>query len=271
MENITYRLDQFEGPLDLLLTLIQKNKVNINDIPVALICDQYMEYMRQAEMMDMEIASEFIVMASDLMLMKSRMLLPKAEVEEEDPRVRFANAILRYQQIKGSSKIFAARYPIYSERMEKDTDEISVDRTFVANQDMASLSAAIRRLIAYNEEIRQTASVSFSPMISTPIVPVEVKIVGIIRHIRQKGTASLEDLLMDSVSKPDMIAIFLGILELIKVGQIQICSEEESDPDSIDSPNNALHNIRTRFKYCPHPVHTPEDASANQTEIPEES
>ena len=94
---ITYRLDQFEGPLDLLLMLIQKNKVNIIDIPIALICDQYLEYLKAAQDMDMEIAGEFIVMASELMLIKSRLLLPRAEEDEKDPRADLAEALLRYQ------------------------------------------------------------------------------------------------------------------------------------------------------------------------------
>ena len=84
MESITYRLDQFEGPLDLLLTLIHKNKVNIEDIPISMICDQYMQYITEAQKMDLEIASEFIVMASDLMLIKSKLLLPREKEEEED-------------------------------------------------------------------------------------------------------------------------------------------------------------------------------------------
>ena len=75
MEAITYRLDQFEGPLDLLLNLISKNKVSIADIPIAVICDQYMEYIVEAQELNMDIASEFIVMASELILIKSKMLL----------------------------------------------------------------------------------------------------------------------------------------------------------------------------------------------------
>ncbi|MBE6662484.1 MAG: segregation/condensation protein A, partial [Ruminococcaceae bacterium] len=86
MDALTYRLDQFEGPLDLLLTLIHKNKVNIEDIPISLICDQYMQFVREAQSMDMDIAAEFIVMASELMLIKSKMLLPRDEEVEEDPR-----------------------------------------------------------------------------------------------------------------------------------------------------------------------------------------
>ena len=94
LDQITYRLDQFEGPLDLLLALIQKNKVSITDIPISLICDQYMEYLEEAQRMDLEIATEFIVMASDLMLIKSKMLLPHEEGTENDPRREIQNALL---------------------------------------------------------------------------------------------------------------------------------------------------------------------------------
>ena len=111
MESVTYRLDQFEGPLDLLLTLIQKNKVSITDIPIALICDQYMAYITEAQELDMDIASEFIVMASELMLIKSRMLLPKAEENGEDPRAPLTDALLRYQQAKEAA---AKLSPLYA-------------------------------------------------------------------------------------------------------------------------------------------------------------
>ena len=86
MEGITYKLEKFEGPLDLLLNLIHKNKVQIEDIPISLICDQYIEYIARAQELDIELAVEFLSMASELMLIKSRMLLPREVPEEEDPQ-----------------------------------------------------------------------------------------------------------------------------------------------------------------------------------------
>ena len=151
MESITYRIDLFEGPLDLLLTLIQKNKVNIEDIPISLICDQYLEYIRAAQSMDMELAGEFIVMASELMRIKSRMLLPRVEEEEKDPRAALADALLRYQQAKEAAAKMIPLYQRFSGRMVKDTDEITVDTTYVADQDITNLCVAVRRIIAANE------------------------------------------------------------------------------------------------------------------------
>ena len=240
MDALTYRLDQFEGPLDLLLTLIQKNKVSITDIPISLICDQYMEYIVNARELDMDVASEFLVMASELMLIKSKMLLPREETEEDDPRATLTDALLRYQQAKEAAAKLTPMYAYYSGRMVKDTDEISIDKTFVQDQDVTSLCAAIRRIVAYNNALEKAATTTFTPMISKPIIPVEIKIVSIIKHIEKRGVASLSDLLCDEVTLPDMIASFLGVLELIKVRKILVQENE-------DNTENALLDASTRF------------------------
>ena len=232
MEALTYRLEAFEGPLDLLLSLIQKNKVEITDIPISLICDQYMAYITEAERLDMDLASEFIVMASELMLIKSKMLLPKAEPEEEDPRAELAEALLKYQQAKAAAALLGKAYPVFSGRMVKDTDEISVDKTFVADQSVTSLCLAVRRIISYREEHPRADKVTFTPMIAKPIVPVEAKIVGILRHFEAKEKVSMTDLIEDAVSLPDMIAVFLGILELVKLRRI-VLVESDTAPGSV--------------------------------------
>ena len=227
MEEIKYRLDSFEGPLDLLLTLIQKNKVSIENIPISLICDQYMEYLNEAETLNMDIATEFLVMASELMLIKSKMLLPKVKEDEEDPRAALADALLKYAEAKEAAKKMALLYPKFSGRMEKDTDEISIDKTFVADQEVESLSAAVRRILTYNENRPVAEKNMFTPMIASPIVPVEVKIAGILSKMEKKeAPTTVMELLDDAVSLPDMIAIFLGILELIKIRRINLIEND---------------------------------------------
>ena len=246
MEALTYRLEAFEGPLDLLLSLIQKNKVEITDIPISLICDQYMAYITEAERLDMDLASEFIVMASELMLIKSKMLLPKAEPEEEDPRAGLAEALLKYQQAKAAAALFGKAYPKFSGRMVKDTDEISVDKTFVADQSVASLCLAVRRIISYREEHPRADKVTFTPMIAKPIVPVEAKIVGILRHFKTKEKVSMTSLIEDAVSLPDMIAVFLGILELVKLRRIVLVEN--------DTTVGSVYGIDTEFIMGDDPV-----------------
>ena len=226
MDAINYRLETFEGPLDLLLSLIQKNKMSIDNIQINVICEQYLEYISAAQSLDMELASEFIVMASELMLIKSKLLLPKPEEEEEDPRATLADALQKYQQAKEAAKKMALLYPRFSGRLEKDTDEISIDKTFVLDQDIEALCLAVRRIITFNENRPKVERSVFTPMISSPIVPVEVKITGILNRMRKKTVTSLKEILSDSVSLPDLIAIFLGVLELIKIRKILIHENE---------------------------------------------
>ena len=241
MDELQFKLEKFEGPLDLLLRLISKNQVDIYDIPIALIFDQYMEYIGKMKEMDMEIAGEFITMAAELMLIKSRMLLPRAENEESDPRKELSDALLRYQQAKAAATVFAPLYAFYSARMAKDTDEVSPDKEYVADQSPEAISLAVRRIIANtNADLRNSVQV-FTPMIKKPVVPVEVKIVGIIKHLGSTGgKATLGDLLDDSTSLPDMIAIFIGVLELIKVRRLIL-----DDPDS--DGGEGIHSLDTGF------------------------
>ena len=235
MAELKYKIESFdfEGPLDLLLTLIQKNKVSIQDIPISLICDQYLAYIREAQKLDLEVASEFLVMASELILIKTKMLLPRDEKsDDKDPRAELADALLKYQQAKEGAAKLKVRYETYVGRMVKDTDEISVDKTFVDDQQVTSLCAAVRRIIAYNEANDGKEKVVFTPMIAKPIVPVEAKIVGILHRMKKKEWTQIDELLSDSVSHADMIAIFLGVLELLKVRDV-LLDDEDADEHSI--------------------------------------
>ena len=108
---ISYKLDAFEGPLDLLLHLIEKNKINIYDIPIAEITEQYLEYVNHLEEEDLEIVSDFLIMAVTLLEMKAKMLLPKEEGEEEevDPREELVERLLEYKKYKKMSKLLSKK------------------------------------------------------------------------------------------------------------------------------------------------------------------
>ncbi len=262
MEALTFKLEQFDfdGPMDLLFKLIQKDKIDIRDLPIAYLCDQYLLAIAEMEQLDLDVAAEFLVMASDLMLIKSKMMLPQQEKEQEDPRADLADLLLRYQQAKAAIPTLQAMFLAHRDRIVKDTDEISIDRTYVADQQITSLCAAIRRLASYQESIRKAKRATFTPMVSSPIVPVELKIVGILHHLHEKKQVSLNDLLNDSVSLPDMIAIFLGVLELIKMHQILMV--DAPDPEEA-SP---LHSGSTRFVINDHPPAPSDSSSSDPTE-----
>lgn len=224
MEQLTYRLDQFEGPLDLLLTLISKNKMSITDIPIAIICDQYMEYINEAQRMDLDIASEFIVMASELMLIKSRMILPHEEGTENDPRREIADALLLYQQAKLAAKELQPLYDEYSSRYTKDTDEVPPEKGLPLDLDpdllIKALNAVMRRIKIAQAERTPTELVN--PLIKHKIVSVEEKIEEICELLEEQEEASLFFLLKDADSRPELVARFMGILELIKIHRITI-------------------------------------------------
>ena len=238
MESMTYKLTDFEGPLDLLLALIEKNKLNILDIPIALICDQYLEFLAEAKAMDMDIATEFLHMASQLMVWKSEMLLPHEEEGEKPPRFDLSDILIRHQHAKEAAPKLHPLYAYFSNRFVKDTDEISPDKTFVADQQVTDLLAAVRRINSYRDSM-ETAKTAFTPMVSKPIVPVEGKIVLILQTLGTFGTATLRELLEDAPSLADMIASFMGVLELIKVRKILIEESEEAE--------DSVHGEATRF------------------------
>ena len=252
MENPMYRLEQFEGPLDLLLSLIRKHKIDIYDIPIALLCDQYFAYLEAAEEAHMELASEFLVMASELMLIKSRMLLPRQAPDEPDPRMELSDALYRYAEAKAATVLFSALYAQYGSRMEKDTDEISPDRTYVMDQDPSKLPELIHKLnVIAGTPPPDEYSRAFAPMIKRPVVPVEVKIAGLVRRISKTGEASMSELLEGEASLPDLVASFMGILELLKLRRILI----DKDHDGTDG-ENAVHGRETRFLLNPDPIET---------------
>ena len=223
-EQLTYRLDQFEGPLDLLLTLISKNKVSITDIPIAMICDQYMEYIEEAQRMDLDIASEFIVMASELMLIKSKMILPHEEGTENDPRREIANALLLYQQAKLAVTKLRPLYEEYSSRFVKGTDDVPPEKGLPLNLDptlmMKALNAILKRMRIAEQERKPTDLVN--PLIKRKVVSVEEKIEEICQLLDEHEECSLFFLLKDADSRAELVARFMGVLELIKIHRIMI-------------------------------------------------
>ena len=224
IEQVTYRLDQFEGPLDLLLALIQKNKVSVTDIPIVMICDQYMEFLAEAERMDLEIASEFIVMASELMLIKSKMLLPHDEEQGEDPRKEIQDALLLHMRAKEAAKELRPMFEEYSGRFVKGTDDVPPERGLPLNLDpdllIKALNAVLRR-IKIAEAMRKPADL-VKPLIKHKIVSVEEKIEEMCTLLEEHEEASLFFLLKDSESRSELVARFMGILELIKLRRILI-------------------------------------------------
>ncbi len=233
MSDLSFKLEVFEGPLDLLLSLIAKNKVDIYDIPIALILEQYLEYIEQMRLMDMEIAGEFIVMAADLMLIKSRMLLPKPVVEgeeEEDPRAKLARALIEYKRAKEAASYLSDQYALYAGRIAKEPEVLDTRSDLPDHIDIALLEKAMQRVLTKNSRLPDLARESeraIARLLAAKIVPVSAKIFTVMRYLRRKGACDFEDILLTAASRSELIAIFAATLELLKVQRVTMETTEE--------------------------------------------
>lgn len=193
MEPLVFKIEVYEGPLDLLLALIAKHKMDIKDIKIALIFDQYMEYVETMKRMDMEVAGEFITMASELMLIKSKMLLPK---QEEDPREELVRVLMEYKSAKDAARWLSEQEKNYAGRFEKDTDEIKPDKGILDTMDVHVLSKALERLLLRMGQRQEEESVKpidhINPIIKKPFVPVSEKIIFVLRLMHRRGTAHFD-------------------------------------------------------------------------------
>ncbi len=228
MEALNYKLEKFEGPLDLCLSLIKKNKMSIDDIQISVLCDQYMEYINSMEKADIELSSDFLLMASELMLIKSKMLLPRNDEEEEDPRAALAAAVLEYQRAKEASGYLREMFSEYGTRMIKDTDEISPDKKYVADHKVELLSAALIRVMT---EVRVTdaeARERFKPLIAKKQVSVASIVENLARRLKGGKKVNLEGFFRSADTKAELVSMFLAMLELLKSG-VLILDETETE------------------------------------------
>ena len=223
---LVFRTEVYEGPLDLLLALIAKNKMNIADIKIAVIFEQYMEYVSGMQVEDMEVAGEFIRMASELMLIKSKMLLPK---QDEDPREELVRTLMEYKTAKEAAEKLSILEKEYFGRFEKDTDEIVIDKTKLDDMDVSLLSEAMTRIlmkISDKRELERTKPIeSINPIIKKQIVPVSERIEHVISVMKKKKSMNFESLFDDAKTRSGIVATFYAVLDLLKNGNIEIDRE----------------------------------------------
>ncbi|MBQ7779986.1 MAG: segregation/condensation protein A [Clostridia bacterium] len=231
---LSFHLEIYDGPLDLLLGLITKNKVDIYDIPIAMILDQYLEYLDMMREMDMEIAGEFIVMAADLMLIKSRMLLPKPQIEgeeEEDPRAVLARALIEYKRAKEASVYLQDQYSIYAGRIAKEPEVLDTRSDLPEHIDIDLLSRAMQRALIKNSRLPELARESekaIRRLLAAKVVHVSAKIIAVMKYLRQNGRSNFEDILLTAKSRSELIAIFSATLELLKVQRVIMENEDDT-------------------------------------------
>lgn len=236
-EQINFKLETFDGPLDLLLALISKQKINIYDIPIAEILEQYLAYMELCQMYNAELSSEFIVMACELVYIKSKMLLPQ-EDDEEDPREDLVRSLIEYSEVKRAAEFLFGRVKEYYFRYYPTPKEpiVKVEST---DGDPEALWQAFQQMrTALKEERERKKKEDVQNIFSAKVAPVESKVVFVLRRMVKAfprgNSVSFSALINEQGPKSDRVATFLAILELIQSGRI---SFSKKDGDYIMSMN----------------------------------
>jgi segregation and condensation protein A len=223
------KLPYFEGPLDLLLFFVKRDELNIYDIPIAKITKEFLEYIHLMQMLDLEVASEFIVMASTLMQIKAKMLLPKPEVEgeeeEEDPRAELAMRLAEYKKFKELAFEFSkmedeAGKFFYRGYFKNDArDYFEEDEEFLKDVSLFDLLTAFKRAL---EGARETVYHE----IETQNYKVEDEMENILNRLKFKRKFSFNEIIDSYVEKARIIVAFLALLELARLKKIRISQEE---------------------------------------------
>lgn len=223
MEKIQYKLENFNGPLDLLLHLINKNKVSIWDIPIVEITEQYLEAIEGIEDSALEDTSEFLVLAAQLLYIKSKLLLPKpeAEAEEEDPREELARRLEEYKLFKEASQNlrkneFSTRYMFFKSEEKIDFPLPEYDR----HHEVDELLEAFQTILARRERNKKPEKRAFSGIVGREKVSVEDMVEKVCKRLAKTERLEFKTLFAPSDSKPEMIATFLAILEMIKLSKL---------------------------------------------------
>jgi segregation and condensation protein A len=249
------RLQNFEGPLDLLLHLIKRNEVSIYDIPIARITAQYIDYIDLMQEMDLDVAGEFLVMAATLIHIKSRMLLPRPdpaqEDPEEDPREALMRRLLEHQKFKAAAELLHERETLRSAQWTRPDGPIAV----IAGEapepevevDLFSLISAFRAVVERSKA---------RPKVYLPAeqIPIEDRIEQLMERLSETEACGFEDLFEDVQTRSGLVVTFLALLEMIRLKLIRVFQSGVIGPIRVYK--------RARPADAPRPLHDPEQVHA---------
>lgn len=234
---LSVKLEVFEGPLDLLLHLIEKNKIDIYDIPISVITEQYLDYIKQMETEDMNVMSEFLVMAATILDIKCRMLLPKEiseDGEEEDPRAELVQKLLEYKMYKYMAfelkdrQIDAAKSWYKKPMLPKEVQDYQYPIDYaelIGNMTLSRLHEIFKSVIKRQEDKIDPIRSKFGT-IEKDEINLEEKQDYIEKYVENHRSFSFRKLLERQGSKMEIIVTFLAVLEMMKQGIIEIEQED---------------------------------------------
>ena len=226
MEDSPYKvtLGNFEGPLDLLLHLIRENQIDIYDIPIAKVTEQYLAYISLMESLDLDLAGEWLVMAATLLEIKSRMLLPEDPMEQTDeepadPRLELVERLIEYEKFKGAAEVFREKEAEQSRVFARGAVEVEFDlrpKFDLSNITAVDLLAALQKILLETDEEEPVTSIQRRK------VSVRMRMREVWRKIETAGKIAFEELFEGDKNRVDIVITFLALLELLKQRRVKV-------------------------------------------------
>lgn len=230
-------LEDFDGPLDVIFLLLSKNKIEIQDVSISSILEQYLAYLEEMKRMDVEIASEFTAMASHLMLIKTKMLLSAAEQEEAMSEMELLIQSLEqrqrkeaYGKIQNAAQFLAGRNEIGLGMFVKEQEPLQRDNTYRYRHDKEDLLLALQAIEEREARMLPPPAENFKGIVGAEPYPVTVKAAEVLRSLISRGVSKFLSLFRFSRSRSEIVATFLAVLELCKLKSISI-DQEDADGD----------------------------------------
>jgi segregation and condensation protein A len=247
------KLDRFEGPLDLLLHLIKKNEVNIHDIPIVLITQQYLEAIGLMQELNLDVAGDYLVMAATLIHIKSKMLLPRPETaaaiegEEEDPRDALVRRLLEHQKFKAAAELLHEREQLRSAQWLRPDERVAA----LAGDDYEpELEVDLFSLLSAFQSVVERAKLRPKVLLPPEQMPVEVRIEQLLERLSETEACGFEELFADVNDRGGLIVTFLALLEMIRLKLVRVFQVGSFGPIRIYK--------RARPADAPHPIGDPE-------------
>lgn len=226
MSQMTFHLAEFDGPLDLLLHLIARNKVSIYDIPIASILAQYMEILHRTQNLDLDASGDFIAMAAQLVYIKSRMLLPKPDHETaEDPRTELVEQLIEYQRMKEMTPYFREHMDLGRDRITKPPEPQEMAAPLEYHHIPAELVRAAHVILERIQRRTPPPASAFRGIVGREVVPVHVQITAIHKRLVRERRLRFLSLFEHAESRSEVVATFLAVLELSKTRRILMTGE----------------------------------------------
>ena len=225
MESLSYKVADFEGPLDLLLTLISKNKLNIYDINISELLDQYMSQIKAFKDQNMDVASEFMEMAARLVYIKSAMLLPKHD-EGENLRQELTGELLEYRVCKQMAELLSERTEGFN-RFVRTPMKIQADKSYRRIHQPIELVTAYMNAVGRGMRHMPPPPDDFTPLVAKKIVSVASRVVHVLRSLRKNTVVKFNSLFDRAESRSELVATFLAVLELVKARRITVNGEND--------------------------------------------